>query len=195
MRRNILLIIVIILNIWLCLIILSNRNISETVTTRNLSSGCNEDEITEGFLNTIKYEHMAFQISGNANNIFDEIFSIDSSKKLFYRLDFPYCGNCIYPVIEKLSDTPELLKNNIIILSAFPSEKFAADFNGFMKDKNLTVINIPDLEFFFDSKHFIGAYMFLMDSNLNQERMFFTNQCNQFMLDEYLRFIKQFMER
>lgn len=193
MRRNIPLIIVIILNFWLCFIILSYRNKSVTETVQNPSFRYCEDEITEGFLNSIKHEHMAFQISADANNIFDEIFSIENSRKLFYRLDFPYCGSCIYPVIEKLSHTPELLKNNIIILSAFPSEEFAADFNGFMKDKNLKVINIPDLEFYFDSKNFVGAYMFLMDSNLNQERMFFTNQCNQFMLDEYLKFIKQSM--
>lgn len=193
MRRNIPLIIVIGLNIWLCLIILSNSNISETAATQYLSSRYCDDEITEGFVNSIKHEHMAFQISADAKIILDEIFSIENSTKLIYRLDFPYCGSCVYPVIEKLSDAPELLKKNIIILSAFPSEEFAADFNGFMKDKNLKVVNIPDLEFFFDSKNFIGAYMFLMNSSLIQEKMFFTNQCNQFMLDEYFRFIKQFL--
>ncbi len=46
------------------------------------------DEIIESFLNAIIQEHMAFQISTEANNIFDEIFTIKKFNKVVLQIRF-----------------------------------------------------------------------------------------------------------
>ena len=194
MKRNIVLIVLVACNIWLCIILILNKQDYNSKLSLLQAKSIDEckNQVSDAFTNTIKYAETSFILSDSATVIIKELFSTGNASKLFYRLSFPYCESCIYPVIDKIiKKYPELRKDDIVLISAFPTEEYAEEFNHDMENKKLRVINIPDIQFYLDRNNFDGSYLFIMDSNLHHKNLFFTNKCNLFLTDNYIDFIKQ----
>ena len=191
--KNILLIILVILNIWLGCLGLNSRKLYESqIYNLQERNSFENAEIAKSFINTIRYHQTTFLISDSACNIINRLFVNSPDFKLFYRINFPYCEICIYPVIEKLSTLASKLGvENIIILTSFPSEDYSIDFINFTKDKKVKVINIPDLDFCFNTNDFVGSYLFLLNSKYDHRYLFFVSQYNQFMIHPYIDFLYQ----
>jgi len=147
-------------------------------------------EITNAFINTLRFHQTMFMISDSTRNSLNNLFEDKFEYKLFYRVDFPFCESCVYPTIEKLSAMSSKFGiENIIILTAFPSDDFLEDFIDSIKNNNIKILNIPDWEFCFNTRDFIGSYLFLMNSNFEHQYLFFVSQHNQFMIQSYLEFV------
>lgn len=197
MKKNILLIIFIACNLWLSFVLISNKQNCDTQLSllKEKSIDNFKAHITDTFIKTISYEDSRVKVSISAKNTISDLYSKGKDIKLIYRLNFPYCGSCIFPVIEELdAKCDEMGVDNIIIVSSFPNKEYAEDFDREMSDKKLRVINIPDIDFSLDNNGFNGSYLFLMDSSLHQESLFFTNKFNLFMLNDYLNFINNSMK-
>ena len=76
----------------------------------------------------VRYENHSIYV--NHEEIDSEIFQFKgTSYKLFYRIDFPFCENCIYPTLDKLNEfANEIGKDKIVILTSFPSKEFEEKF-------------------------------------------------------------------
>lgn len=120
----------------------------------------------------------------------------DSLYNVIYRVDFPYCENCIYPVIEKLDNlAKEIGKDRVFIITSFPDSNYGKDFYLFMKKYDLNVLNLPTNVFGISSKDLIGSYLFVMNKKVEAEKLFFVGKNNHYMLDEYFSYLKDFLNR
>jgi len=112
-----------------------------------------------------------------------------NSEILIFRVDFPYCENCVFPTLDKLAEYSQSLgKENIVILTSFPSNDYASTFMNYIQKYELNVINVPFDDFYIEND-FIGSYLFEMDYFLYSKNLFFPKNCNIFMLDYYLQHI------
>ena len=150
-----------------------------------------EEGISEGFLNTLRYEESSFQVSNSAKNQISALFNNTNEVKLFFRIEFPFCDVCVYPTIDKISEYSSLTNNlEVLLISSFPSEEYAADFNKIVSNKKIRVLNIPNLEFCLDNHNPMGAYLFTMNADFQHENLLVINKSNKFMVDRYLDYIK-----
>ena len=195
MKKYILLVLIIACNVWLCVTLILNKQKynSKLLLLQSEFSDESKNQVSNAFINTIKYEKTSFLISDSAKANIKKLYSDGSNFKLIYRLSFPYCESCIIPVIDKLiSKCPQLCKMDIVIVSAFPMNEYAEEFNRTMKKRNLKIINIPEIDFCLDLNNFYGPYLFIMDSNFHHKYLFFTNKFNFFMLDDYIDFVNRY---
>jgi len=185
--------ILIALNIFLCGIVIYN-NITRNNLINNLEKDffyCCEDKIRESLYHSLKYQDSRFTLSNEVAFLFDSIFGVGYDVKLMYRLDFPHCGNCSYPIIEKLEEFSKTSLFDVVILPAFPSNEYMDEFNLFMLDKELLHINIPDLDFSLSQTGLFDSHLFLMDSSLKPHQLYFVNLCTMNMIDDYLNLIHE----
>ncbi len=197
MKKDIIIGVLLVFNISLCIFTLMNRDIKINAQVQHsrednhLFNDFCVEEFIKSFSYSITNQGRFFQITDSIRDQLYELFSKGSERKLFFRMDFPYCGNCIFPVIEMLSKNTIINTEEIIILAAFPSERHIDDeFLHFIHDKNLKVINIPDFDMCFEMTGLIEPYFFIMDSSLFPDKLFFVNQCNGFLLKTYLNLIQ-----
>jgi len=147
--KNFLLIILIIANIVLGLLNIRSWRLYTSCFYRQREQHASNvfvnSEITNSFIKTLRYYQTMFMMSDSARNALNNLFEGKLEYKLFYRIDFPYCDSCIYPTIEKLSNMSSKFDiENIIILTAFPSDDFLEVFSP-AKDKNLKIFGDVDI--------------------------------------------------
>ena len=109
----------IILNITL---IIKNYNINKNYNKaleRNIVLTNKLNDIAYYTTKNIKYNNPIIDIN---KEIDLNIFKFNKNKhKIFYRIDFPYCENCIYPTIELLNElADEIGFDKITIITSFP---------------------------------------------------------------------------
>ncbi len=194
MKKNILLTTFIACNLWLCYLLITTKkeyNLNlQSLAAKSIDNY--KDFISDSFIKSIKYEECSFHVSIDARKKILDLFSEKSNNKLFFRISFPYCGSCIFPVIDELESIYHNTGiDNIFIITSFPNEDYAKEFEDFMKTKKLKIINIPDVDFCLDTKGFNGSYLFIMDEELHHKKLLFINKFNHFILDNYLDYIYQ----
>jgi len=183
----------IILNITL---IIKNYNINKNYNKaleRNIVLTNKLNDIAYYTTKNIKYNNPIIDIN---KEIDLNIFKFNKNKhKIFYRIDFPYCENCIYPTIELLNElADEIGFDKITIITSFPDIEYGDDFHEFTKKYNLDIINIPESDFCIEKKELIGSYIFTMNKNLNINNIFFCGKNNHFMLNEYFTYLKEYID-
>lgn len=191
--RTLIISILIALNILLCGIVIYNnitRNNKINKIEKDFFDSCKE-KIRESLYHSLKYQDSRFTLRNEVTFLFDSIFGVGNDVKLMYRLDFPHCGNCSYPIIEKLEEFSKTSLFDVVILPAFPSNEYMDEFNLFMRDKELLYINIPDLDFSLSQTGLLDSHLFLMDSSLKPRQLFFINICTMNMIDDYLNLINK----
>lgn len=198
MKKNIIIGVLLVFNVFLCIMSLLNRtsNIDSQVLSGRFDNYLLDEYCVEEFKRSFSYsiinQGRLFHITDSIKDQLVTFFPSGNEKKLFFRLDFPYCGACIFPVIEMLSKNEIINNEEIIILSAFPSDRHMDDeFIHFMRDKNIKIINIPDFDMTFDPTGFAEPYLFIMGSSLIPKKLFVVNQCNGFLLETYLYLIRK----
>ena len=101
MIKNIIIAVFIACNIWLCIVLVSNKQKHNSelllVQTKTMTT-CN-NQITDAFLKTLKYEHTPISMSENAEKRIASFFAENNDFKIFYRVNFPYCESCIFLTI------------------------------------------------------------------------------------------------
>ena len=182
----------IILNITL---IIKNNNINKNYNKaleRNIVLTNKLNDIAYYTTKNIKYNNPTTDIN---KEIDLNIFKFNKNKyKIFYRVDFPYCENCIYPTIELLNELADDIGfDKITIITSFPNIEYGDDFHEFTKKYNLDIINIPESDFCIEKKELIGSYIFTMNKNLNINNIFFCGKNNHFMLNEYFTYLKEYI--
>ena len=182
----------IILNITL---IIKNNNINKNYNKaleRNIVLTNKLNDIAYYTTKNIKYNNPTTDIN---KEIDLNIFKFNKNKyKIFYRVDFPYCENCIYPTIELLNElADEIGFDKITIITSFPNIEYGDDFHEFTKKYNLDIINIPESDFCIEKKELIGSYIFTMNKNLNINNIFFCGKNTHFMLNEYFTYLKEYI--
>lgn len=189
MKKNFLIAFLTIFNLWFLISFFLNKDLSNRNNPGSYGwifpDHC-VDEMIFSFMDSFFFEDPAFIINEDVIDQLKGLFSQGSKKKLFYRLDFPYCGNCIYPVISHISEYSGISKNDIWILSAFPSEEYSVEFREFVKDKNVNFLNISDFDFTYTLTGLYEPFLFLMDEELKPEKVLFTTQCNIVMIEKSL---------
>lgn len=196
MKKNFLIIFLAIFNLWFLISFFLNKEISSNNQSRNIKRIFPDeciDEMVFSYLDSFFFEDREFIISENANKQLVELFSQGNRKKLFFRLDFPYCDNCIYPVIHYLSRSNSISKDDIWVLSTFPSEEFTYEFKEFISDKNLNVLNIPDFDFTLSLTGLYDPFLFVMGEELKPDKIMFVTQCNNIMIEESLRYYEKYI--
>ena len=183
----------IILNITL---IIKNYNINKNYNKaleRNIVLTNKLNDIAYYTTKNIKYNNPIIDIN---KEIDLNIFKFNKNKhKIFYRIDFPYCENCIYPTIELLNElADEIGFDKITIITSFPDIEYGDDFHEFTKKYKLDIINIPESDFCIEKKELIGSYIFTMNKNLNINNIFFCGKNNHFMLNEYFTYLKEYID-
>lgn len=143
----------------------------------------------------VRYENHSIYI--NHEEIDSEIFQFKGvSYKLFYRIDFPFCENCIYPTLDRLSKfANEIGKDKIVIITSFPSKEFEEKFYSKVKKYDFNIINLLDVDFNVDPDELTGSYLFLMNRNMKTYKIFFVGKYNHYMLDDYFSYIKELLAR
>lgn len=154
-----------------------------------------KDDIAYCTIKNINYSNSVLLL--DKDSVDANLFALkDGSYKIIYRIDFPYCENCIYPVIVKLDNlAKEVGKNRILVVTSFPENCYGKDFSLFMKKYDLNVINIPIKSFGIQSRDLIGSYIFVMNRKWVVERLFFVGKNNHYMLDEYFYSLKEILNK
>ncbi len=194
MKKRVIIIIVILIvsNLWLSfsLILLRKQTTEKLAIIENTSGDDCVEEIAEAYIKSLKYYQIDHHVSDYAADTILSLFNKTHSRLLFYRIDFPYCGNCVLPTIDNLIEKlDEIGSEKIVILTSFPSMEYADELNEYIKDSGLNILNLPHNEFCLDCNNFIGAYLFTMDIYLNTQNLFFTNKCNTSIVSKYLNFV------
>lgn len=146
------------------------------------------DDISHNLMKNIIYENSIPDISVHYRDTILNL--VKDGKKLFYRIDFPYCEQCVYPVIDSLNSYAQKVGyNKVVLLSSFPVGDYGNDFKEHMRKYKLHVINIPDLDFCFQTKDLIGTYLFLMNHEMSLDKLFFCGKNNHFLLKDYFESI------
>ncbi len=186
--KNLALILLITLNIFLCFSLLNNKKKNSfTLEEKSKVDVYTSREISKSFINTLRYEHKQVEISDSAKMILNPF--IKKGNTLIFRINFPYCESCIYPVIEELNKNTKLKRLNTLIITSFPNFEYAEDFNLFMKDKSLKAINIQDKYLSIDQTENTGAYLCVYESDFSICSIFFPNKYNFFILSDYLNYL------
>ncbi len=200
MKKNIIIGVLLFFNLSLCIVtfLIRTTDIDSKVQSGRAYNYLFDEFCIEEFKKSFSYsitnQGGLFQITDSTRDQLVTLFPKESESKLFFRLDFPYCGSCIFPFIEMLSKNTVINNEEIFILSAFPSEMHMDDdFIHFMRDKNLNMINIPDFDMTFEITGFTEPYLFIMDSSIIPNKLFVVNQCNEFLLEIYLNSISKYI--
>jgi len=196
MKRNIVIVILIAFNIVLGINLVSiSKKHENNIKLMKSSYDFMKGEFAKSFIKLLEYEDSKLQVSDSAKILFKKIFNRSDNTILVYRLSFPYCDDCIFPIIESLKkNTQEFKYENVVIVSAFPNDEYAKEFNRYMEDSGLNVINIPDMGYCLNSDEIIGSYLLTMNSKFQYNNLAFTNKYNFFIINDYLIHIKKFIK-
>jgi len=161
--------------------------------TKNINNALDisfgKTEIAKSFIYDLKYLNQPLHMSDNTKLLLNNLVKKNGGRLLFFRIDFPYCDDCIFPVINKLINYENILQHNIVFITSFPNEEYAYEFNQIVDRKNLNIVNIPYIELNFNDKEILGSFLFTLDANLKHHNLFFTNKYNLFMIDNFINYI------
>lgn len=179
-------------DIWISIRAISKRNeYKSNILSLQDSHDLFINGMKDAYLNTIKYDNSKIQISDSAKCILEDIFNTGRNTKLVFRIDFPYCDNCVSPAIKKLANNNiGFKKEDIIILTSFPNMEYGNDFYEAIIDYNIEVMNIPFIEFNLTNCESTCSFLFIMDSQYSESRFLFINKYSSSIIDEYLTLCK-----
>jgi hypothetical protein len=191
MKKSILIlaiVILVILNILLCLIgakrnIVYHKQLEGIIENNNLE----KSEISRAFLLSYMYQDSKITISEKMK---EKLLSLGSKTPIvILRINFPYCESCVYPVLDSLESNFSNLDKRVIILTSFPNDDYAFEFNSYMANKPFVKYNIPSNDFVFYDSDEMGTFLVIMFPDLSFKKLFIPNKYNHFLLNQYLHLL------
>lgn len=184
MIKNALIFLLFTLNILLCALFLTKNKAHRTEFDNINTNIINERwEVSRSIFKSFQFEDANLLISDSTSKFLNSI--LNDKELMVLRIHFPYCESCVYPVIENIEKYRRISNQQFLILTSFPSADYAEEFNDFMHDKSLIVKNISNQDFNFDEYDNSSAFLIVLKPDISYHKLFFPNQYNTYIMEEY----------
>lgn len=185
MKKSLLLLSLLVFNIAICFFGLK-RNFDHQKQLESLINYSNTEksEISRALLLSYKYQDSSIIISEEMKEKLNSLCG--NNPTLILRFNFPFCENCVYPVIDSIENIYLNSDKQVLILTSFPNEDYASEFNTYMMNKPFIKFNIPNNEFVFDDSGEMGTFLLIMFPDFSFKKLYMPNKYNHFLLKQYL---------